>query len=73
VIDPLSITGLWLVNRDIMQLNIVIGEPQLESGFAYTQCVIITGTPSCTNCIKHCWGKINYTVSQKKFPPFNCL
>ena len=26
-------TGLWLINYDVMQLNIAVGEPQRESGY----------------------------------------
>jgi len=33
--DLLSITRLPLVNRDITQLNIVTGQPQLQFGCAY--------------------------------------
>jgi len=32
VVDLLLISGLWLVNHDVMQLNIEINQPQLESG-----------------------------------------
>jgi len=35
VTDLLSITRPPLVNRDITQLNIVIGQPQLQFGCAY--------------------------------------
>jgi len=34
LVDLLLITGLWLVNHDVMQLNIEIDQPQLESGCA---------------------------------------
>ena len=32
VVNLLSIIGLQLISCDVMQLNIVIGEPQSESG-----------------------------------------
>ena len=34
MVDLLWVTGLWLVNRDVMQLNIAIGQPQPQSGCA---------------------------------------
>jgi len=50
VVDLLSITGLILVNRGVMLLNIVIGQPQPEYGYAYTLCPKKTGIDSSTCC-----------------------
>jgi len=33
-VDVLLLTVLWLVNRDVMQLNIVVGQTQPEFGCA---------------------------------------
>jgi len=35
MVDLLSITRLRFVNRDVMLLNIVIGEPEPESGYGH--------------------------------------
>jgi len=35
VVELLSIAGQRLVNRDIMQLNIVTGQPEPKSGYGY--------------------------------------